>query len=226
MRRITLAVLSSMAAIVALGAASVSARAATVIYNNFGSGQVYNNDLGYQIKACFKCATEYAASFTPSSNYTLSQIDIALFWIGHANNEAKVELVDSSGGHPGTTVLESWNLSGMAYFGSGSPPDSLLSTGGVTLSSGTQYWVVANPASSGWDLWNDNNQGHFGGLAEGFEGINGGYSWFSGSGYTPAFDVLGTSPPPPPSTPEPSSLVLLGSGILGLAGVIKRKLFA
>jgi hypothetical protein len=35
---------------------------------------------------------------------------------------------------------------------------------------------------------------------------------------------LSTSSTPPPSTPEPSSLLLLGSGILGMAGVVRRKL--
>ena len=32
-------------------------------------------------------------------------------------------------------------------------------------------------------------------------------------------------PPPPDSVPEPSSIMLFGSGILGLAGILRRKLF-
>jgi hypothetical protein len=40
-----------------------------------------------------------------------------------------------------------------------------------------------------------------------------------------AFTLTGTtSGPPPPTTPEPSSIMLFGSGILGLAGVLRRKL--
>ena len=32
------------------------------------------------------------------------------------------------------------------------------------------------------------------------------------------------APPPPARTPEPTSIMLFGSGILGLAGVLRRKL--
>jgi hypothetical protein len=53
-------------------------------------------------------------------------------------------------------------------------------------------------------------------------GVNIGYTW--SSGWTSAsfngevFTFTGTS------TPEPGSLVLLGSGVLGLAGVLRRKI--
>lgn len=222
MKRLYLAAMSAMAVFVVMAAASISARADTV-YSDFGPGQSYNNYYGYQIKACYLCGTEVAASFTPSANYTLSQIDIALMWGGLANNEAKVELVDSSSGLPGTTVLESWNLSNLPYEGSGAAPDSLLSSGGVTLSSGTQYWVVANPAASGFDVWNETDASHFGGFAKGFEGIDGGYSWSTygvDSSYTPAFDVLGAQPT---ATPEASTLTLLSvMGLVGLAWAARR----
>ena len=35
-----------------------------------------------------------------------------------------------------------------------------------------------------------------------------------------------TGPPPPGLTPEPSSLVLMGTGMLAFAGVVRRRLFA
>jgi len=38
-----------------------------------------------------------------------------------------------------------------------------------------------------------------------------------------SFTLTGTTNGPPPTTPEPSSIMLFGSGILGLAGVLRRK---
>lgn len=158
MKRVYLADISAAAAFVVLAMASVSARADT-IFNNFGPGETFRS-YGYQIESSIAGPKLVAATFTPSANYTLTQIDIALQWVGLANHEAKVELVDSSGGLPGTTILETWNLSNL------SPPESLMSSGGVTLLGGTQYWVVAGPGASGYDVWHETNQPRFGGFAQ------------------------------------------------------------
>jgi hypothetical protein len=38
--------------------------------------------------------------------------------------------------------------------------------------------------------------------------------------------TIGAASVPTGATPEPGSLVLMGSGLLGLAGAVRRKLFA
>ena len=39
-----------------------------------------------------------------------------------------------------------------------------------------------------------------------------------------AYTLTGTHGGPPPTTPEPSSILLFGSGVLGLAGLLRRKM--
>jgi PEP-CTERM motif len=93
----------------------------------------------------------------------------------------------------------------------------------LAMTAGNEYWVsLSNAANTGgtqsgaWDL-----PGASGGPATcNFRqsGINYGDCGLGGESFTL------TGGTPPPTTPEPSSILLLGSGILGLAGVLRRKL--
>jgi PEP-CTERM motif len=95
----------------------------------------------------------------------------------------------------------------------------------LAMTAGNEYWVsLSNAAdSSGQDsteAWDIPNGGSGGPATCNFRqsGINYGNCGLGGESFTL------TGGTPPPTTPEPSSILLLGSGILGLAGVLRRKL--
>ena len=138
--------------------------------------------------------------------------------------------------YPGDTALTvDWSITGQenggTVYGSGSGAaisEVVISTNGygyqvsrdtvsglnVILAAGT-YWLNLQNAvtSQGNPLYWDENDGPS--LAS---------ENTIGSIGSEAFDILGQSTTTT-TTPEPSSIMLLGSGILGLAGVLRRKLF-
>jgi len=86
---------------------------------------------------------------------------------------------------------------------------------GPTLNTGT-YWLNLQNASvpSGDPVYWDENSGPSMASENSV-----------GSIPSESFTVLGTTTTTTQTTPEPSSILLLGSGILGLAGMLRRKLF-
>jgi len=94
----------------------------------------------------------------------------------------------------------------------------------AAMTAGSTYWLsisnatdASNDGTQGWDIPN----GGSGGPATcNFRqsGTNFGNCGIGGESFT----LSGGTPPP--NTPEPSSIMLFGSGILGLAGVLRRKM--
>ena len=95
-------------------------------------------------------------------------------------------------------------------------------TGGFSFTAGQTYWLTLTNATdsggtgfNGWDL----NNGPATCLFETGTIVQGGGSGCGAAGES--FTITGGSTG---TTPEPSSILLFGSGILGLAGVLRRKL--
>lgn len=84
---------------------------------------------------------------------------------------------------------------------------------GVNLPAGTSWLTLtdAEVASGDPAYWDENN------------GPSQGYENSLGTIPSESFNLQGGGPPP--TVPEPSSILLLGSGILGIAGILRRKLF-
>jgi hypothetical protein len=186
-----------------------------VLYSNLGSGStVYQGGAGWYVDTNYKPAF----SFTASSTDYLTELDIALS-SSSGTNAVTVELLNDSSG-PGT-VLESWAVGNLPLFNTTSTTlQTLTSTGGVELVSGDTYWIAMLPGGSDtYAVWNWNSTSATGTQ---YENEGSGWAEYATDVPTGAVEVLGTSETPTP-TPEPGTFALLGSGLLGLAGALRRK---
>jgi uncharacterized protein (TIGR03437 family) len=153
-------------------------------FSNTGAGACVT---GSATGSCGPMTNRWIASpFTPSGNFILTQVDLALGW-SSGTNGAIIDLVNDQNGVPGTSILESWNISSLPSTGPNALT-TLTSNGTVLLTQGTPYWLVAKGAASDTlDFWDGNNLGFTGAASS----LDQGASWTSGASNLSAFDVLG-----------------------------------
>jgi hypothetical protein len=198
-------------------------RADSILYTNLASGgTVYDYNHGWNVIGAASPLTNPPGSqfapafaFTPTSTAYLAGLDLAL---GHVagTNAVTVDLMSDESG-PGA-VLESWTVSGLPTNGICCPITALSGNGTVLLESGTTYWVAALPGDSvAFDSWAYNSTGASGTV---FENMGSGWALYSSGVTVGAFEVQGEAS----TIPEPGTLSLLGSGFLGLAGMLRRRL--
>lgn len=199
-------------ATVLLVASTLAAHADTV-YSTFGPGQTFNTS------AYIISTQTIAAPFTPTETVTLTDAVLAAGESG-GTSPMNVYIESSVGGAPGS-ILDT-----LTQVGNLTPTPALVDfTCSVcsVLDAGTIYFIVdqqSNTSSdSDWEFSLNAAGGifvnHLGSATGPWQGP------FSGNP-EPAFEVNGSSVVA--AAPEPSTLALFGTGILGLAGVARRKL--
>ena len=128
--------------------------------------------------------------FTPATNVTVIEIQAALAWDGLTTpNHATLSIAEDASGLPGA-MIKTLHVSGMPLFGQCCHLAVAKDNAGISLTAGTQYWLVAGTGSKdlhfegGWNF-NTTDMRSFG-YAQNFGG-----TWFALNFIEPGFAVLG-----------------------------------
>jgi hypothetical protein len=195
-----------------------------VFYSTLGSGaDVYDSsNNGWPIYGAASPdgpGYQYALAdpFTPINTGYFTELDIALSYV-NGDNSVVVDLMSNEIPLGPGSVLDSWVVSDLPPTQTCCTLQMLSSTAStpLLLTANTPYWVAVFPGGSdtyaGWDT---NSTG-----VDTTIYANYGNGWtIDSGGPAGAFEVQGDTS----LAPEPSTLSLFGTGLLGLAGWLRRK---
>jgi hypothetical protein len=201
----------TLLATAALFSACLVAHADT-IYNNFSSGEDASS-------LELQPGVAEAVAFTPNGNYVLTGATVLAGENPQANSVVEFAIYSSVDGTVGTSLMNlgSHTLTVSPLTGGA---NTFSATGTLDLLQGQRYWLVAIQNGGGDFIW----------LGSGSSAEPGSYSNDSGVNFGPVSDtalefaITGTPYTPTAAKPEPSSFALLGSGLLGFAGVLRKRL--
>ncbi len=149
----------------------------------------------------------------------VTQIDLAVYGVGAFS----ASIYTDAAGVPGAQVQNAfWNLNpaatGSCCSAVSTPLASVTGISGVSLTGGTSYFLVLTPGSTTTSDFFAVNAAGFAGQQ--LDSVNGG-AWVASHNNEGAFAVLGS--PIQATTPEPSSVVLLGTGLLATVFITGKR---
>src|SRR5664279_701477 len=206
--------------------ASLTLLASVLIAAPAMAGTLYSNGpINGTVDAWNICCGMYtvADSFTLTGSSTVTGFDGG-FWVAVGDSPIATDWVIASNNPDflgGTVVANGTGSFSNSLFcsgcfgGSADIYTSTISGLNVSLGAGTYYLELLNGTTAVGGLsnlyWDENS-----GPSTAYE-----YPFFMAGINSQAFNIYGTSSG---STPEPGTLMLLGSGVAGLAGMLRRKI--
>jgi hypothetical protein len=140
-----------------------------------------------------------AVPFTPSANMTVKEVEASVVW-DEGVNEVVLSVNNDASGLPGS-VIEKFNVKGLATIGSCCQLALGKSKAGIPVNQGTQYWLVVSTNSkdsnifAAWEVNSTDMRNHpFASYCDDqFQGSCNGQSgtWQAVDGLLPGFAVLG-----------------------------------
>jgi hypothetical protein len=204
---------------------TLPASAQQTFFTDLGpQGDVYNCCLGWTVSGSGATGSSFTAAntFVSMASGSVSQIDLGVSYVEGPNSFYAAVFTDNNG-TPGSQLWREDNLSSSQNVGGCCGLVTITGISGLTLAAGQTYFIVLGPESltgSTWEVFDENNQG-----ASGIDlySNDGGQSWHSNGQQTiGAFDILGSSGTG--TVPEPSSMILLGTGLVGAFGSMRKKI--
>jgi hypothetical protein len=199
---------------------SVGARASTVLFSTLGPNNEYDGTNGWLVNGSNYNNQVMAMPFTLSAGATVGDAVLALGNFAGSDSPVNVYIESDNGGQPGSIITTLSQVGDIASWFNGSSGGLVTFTCGLpcTLGAGS-YWLVALESDAGTNqAWDFAYQDASGNNAYNFSGSSTG-PWYTATQTLSGFRIDAGS-----SVPEPNSLVLFGSGLLGVAALVRRRL--